>query len=841
MSYLELHQRRIERTQEIIDRVRNNKYIKAEPTVKQWAFLVDERREVMFGGAAGGGKGHSLSTPVLTSRGWITWGELAEGDYVFDHEGNSTLVEEKFPTRHIDCYRITFDNGASFVVDEEHLWNVLTEKDAQRYMRAHPKWKADRRAKRPSRSKGADSKSPWLTDGVAAASNAARAEAARVNEIESNIWDFTRTVTTLELIELMQTERRNLRIPVGGALQTTGKWELDVDPYLYGYWLGDGVVSSGGLCCGDQDIEEVRRIAGQEWRQSSKGMWFTRSYVVKPDSEKAIPYWAYTAPYEDRLALFQGIMDTDGWCDEDGSCGLAMAREDLLRDIWKLAHTLGLNPSAVRYQATTSQDPNFSGHSWRFVFRTNVPVFRLQRKLNRQKPIPKRGGECNSIISIEQVKSVPTQCIRVSNPRSLYRVGYEQIVTHNSIALLMAALMYVDEPSYRALLLRRTFQDLSLPGALMDIADQWLMDTDAVRKKGGVEWWFPSGAKLSFGYLANEQHKYRYQGTEWHFVGFDEASQFLSTQYTYLFSRVRAGIDGNPVPWRIRAASNPGGVSHQFLKERFIDERSPDVLRDRGFVPARIVDNPHLDQASYLGMLSELDPVTRAQLEHGDWEIEPAGNFFLPSMAVVSEHNSAVKWRHSRVLRCRAWDLAATETGDYAVGVLLARNTRDRKWCVEDVVRVRAEPAQIEQLLYSVGKKDGPGIPQIVEREIGAAGKLAMRDIKYRLFQGLPVFEALPSGNKLTRARLAASIVAAGDLELRPGKWNNEFLSELIGFPGGNHDDQVDALSHATHWLSKQGGRDRGPIPIVESQEAVASKPKKLQTSRLRIVRNSFD
>jgi len=48
-----------------------------------------------------------------------------------------------------------------------------------------------------------------------------------------------------------------------------------------------------------------------------------------------------------------------------------------------------------------------------------------------------------------------------------------------SDALLMAALQYVDVPGYRALLLRRTFADLALPGALMDRAETWLAGTDA--------------------------------------------------------------------------------------------------------------------------------------------------------------------------------------------------------------------------------------------------------------------------------------------------------------------------------------------------------------------------
>ena len=95
-----------------------------------------------------------------------------------------------------------------------------------------------------------------------------------------------------------------------------------------------------------------------------------------------------------------------------------------------------------------------------------------------------------------------------------------------SSALLMAALQYVDVPGYSALLLRRTYADLALAGALMDRARSWLSGTDAQWNEQRKIWRFPSGATLTFGYLENANDKYRYQGSEFQFVGFDEISQF---------------------------------------------------------------------------------------------------------------------------------------------------------------------------------------------------------------------------------------------------------------------------------------------------------------------------
>lgn len=406
-----------------------------------------------------------------------------------------------------------------------------------------------------------------------------------------------------------------------------------------------------------------------------------------------------------------------------------------------------------------------------------------------------------------------------------------------SIALLAAALLHVDVPSYRALVLRRTFQDLILPGALMDIADQWLRPTDAKRKQVGREWHFPSGAVLTFGYMANEGQKYRYQGAAFNFVGWDETTQFSEAQYTYLFSRCRHAVgQKDNVPDRIRCCSNPGGIGHDWVKSRFIDALPPEKEAARLFIPATLRDNPYLDVNAYQEMLNELDPVTRAQLENGNWDIRPSGNFFLPKIRAVALHESNGNWK--RAQRCRAWDLAATETGDYAVGLLLARDRNARLWRVEDVVRVRAEPDKLEKVLKETAARDGVLIPQVIEQETGSAGKFAMRDLRTRIFQGSPVFPMPTTGNKLTRARLAASIVAAGDMEMAPAGWNSDFLSELIGFGGEqDHDDQVDALAYATHWLVKQGGADKPRTTLNQSQDEVVSKPKRLQQSRLRIIR----
>lgn len=233
-----------------------------------------------------------------------------------------------------------------------------------------------------------------------------------------------------------------------------------------------------------------------------------------------------------------------------------------------------------------------------------------------------------------------------------------------SSCLLMAALKYVGVKGYSALLLRRTYADLSKQGALMDRAKEWLTGTGGVWNEQKKTWTFPSGARIAFGYLETENDKFQYQGAEYQGIFFDELTQFTESQYTYLFSRLRRLKDSD-IPIRMRSASNPGGVGAHWVKKRFVPEdfTPEDAIEERVwtteavddetgdvsfryFVPARLDDNPHLDQAEYELSLRELDPVTRAQLRRGDWQIMAQGDILY----MWSEAHAIITWSEFKAI-----------------------------------------------------------------------------------------------------------------------------------------------------------------------------------------------
>lgn len=185
-------------------------------------------------------------------------------------------------------------------------------------------------------------------------------------------------------------------------------------------------------------------------------------------------------------------------------------------------------------------------------------------------------------------------------------------------------------PGYSAVLFRRTFPELEQPGGLIPRSLEWLSNTDAKWNDTKHTWRFPSGAVLKFASMDSEKDKYKYQGGEYIRAGFDEVTQFSETQYQWINSRARR-CTGFPWAPQLRCAANPGGVGHLWVKNRFINNDALDALRQgqggvfmtdgRAFVPAKIDDNPHLQQEEYKEALRNLDPVTRARLMDGDWSV----------------------------------------------------------------------------------------------------------------------------------------------------------------------------------------------------------------------------
>ena len=385
-----------------------------------------------------------------------------------------------------------------------------------------------------------------------------------------------------------------------------------------------------------------------------------------------------------------------------------------------------------------------------------------------------------------------------------------------SSALLMAALQYVDVPNYSAILFRRTYADLALPGALMDRFRDWISNYEDIHWNANqYTATFPSGARITFGYLNNSQDYLRYKGSEFQFIGMDEVTEIREADYRYLFSRLRRPSTGplSQVPLRMRAATNP---APNWVRQRFLVEGSD---KGRIFVPSKLTDNPGIDPDSYRAVLAELDPIERKRLEFGDWWATTIGSMFDRTQFEVLEPAEIPDFNKDTEI-VRFWDLAGTEPSpsypdpDWTVGCLGAMH--EGIFYVLDVRRIRAKGDRVEKFIRETAEEDGPEISIMMEQEPGSAGKNLIDQYARYVLVGYDFKGQRSTGDKETRAKPMSAAVANGNVRLLRGNWNTDYIDEMSAFPEANvHDDQVDASVHAFNLCAGLGMGIKKKLEII--------------------------
>jgi hypothetical protein len=346
-------------------------------------------------------------------------------------------------------------------------------------------------------------------------------------------------------------------------------------------------------------------------------------------------------------------------------------------------------------------------------------------------------------------------------------------------AMLAAAAQYVHVPGYSALIIRRTFKELNKPNAIMDRARQW-WDKPSL----GIHWsaeekrfTFPSGAVITFGYFDHERDADQYQSSEYQFIGVDEVTELPQLWYTFLFSRLRR-VAGMPVPLRMRCAATPGGIGHEWVKERFIEGGERGAI----FVPARARDNPTLDVDSYNESLSKLDDTRQRQLRDGEW-IQDSGTLVYGKFS--KDRNLSLRPDSGRWHYLCALDFGVVDQN--AITVIGWRDHDTTIYVVESYRRTAIASVLADELK---ALEQAYRFECIVGDESGL-GKAFAEEMRQR--HGIPVTAALKN-NKLGYIRLLNSDLANGRIKVDPRRcadlldewrklpWNEGRTKECEGF-----------------------------------------------------------
>lgn len=194
---------------------------------------------------------------------------------------------------------------------------------------------------------------------------------------------------------------------------------------------------------------------------------------------------------------------------------------------------------------------------------------------------------------------------------------------------------------FQGLLLRRTFPELeaSLIPRSRDIyphfGGKYNSQTHA--------WMFPSGASIRFGYMETEKDIVGHFTTEYQYIFWEELTTITADPKIYKEMSIRCRrIPAAPnLPAFMRAASNPLGIGHKWVRERFVDpnpngyslirekigeDNGRIVYSERIFIPCLPSDNPYCSQ-EYLDQLEELPEAEKQAKKYGNWYVT-AGEIF---------------------------------------------------------------------------------------------------------------------------------------------------------------------------------------------------------------------
>lgn len=415
-------------------------------------------RRVVFMKGAQVGAPLALDTPIPTPSGWTTMGEIAPGDEIFDETGRVVLVDGVSPVFHDrDCYRVVFSDGESITADASHLWTVddspgkelgektlTTAEIAERYkIRGRNRYAIPLPA--PLDLPAADlpigpyTFGVWLGDGNSASNQITthRDDAAEMAGYMTN--DGHETIVRcphwvkgncLNLIIEPKQPRGNI-CRRGHDMTATGVYHV----------RRRGRVDLMCAECSRQQSMFQQYGKPRDPVLEEPGPWFKLKSLGVIGNKHILGIYL-RASVEQRLALLQGLMDTDGSVDHRGRCELTVADEGLAADCVELIRSLGFKPTTSKRQTNeVVQGRPVKNRKWHtrisFMAYAERPVFRLRRKLERMVTQDgKRTSETfrRRIVAVEPVSSVPTRCISVASARHLFLAGRGMIATHNTEA-----------------------------------------------------------------------------------------------------------------------------------------------------------------------------------------------------------------------------------------------------------------------------------------------------------------------------------------------------------------------------------------------------------------------
>ena len=393
---------------------------------------------MLIAGATGAGKALALDTPIPTPKGWTTMGEVRPGQQVFDERGHPCMVIAATPVMHgRPCYEVEFSDGTVIVADAEHLWQTWDRKTRKAYGYASPggaqypdnwpSWSPARSSARPYRRGDRDEMRSLRAKGLTSAEIGARL--GRTSSAIQQQWrrpePVSNTVTPRTTAEIAATllsgQQRNHAIPAAKPLMLP-EAALPIDPYVLGYLLGDGNTRiPGRVACDPQDrkwlIEEFISAGYDARPHRDRGHFGVRGLgpawrSLGLATGKCIPDVYLHGSTRQRLAVVQGLVDSDGYVDHHGSYRFTNTSRALVDGFRALVSSLGCI-AQVHHRSGRIRAGKVGAESWEVIVSSSLPLARLPRKVLSARHKWGREQSGRYITAVRPIESVPVRCIQV--------------------------------------------------------------------------------------------------------------------------------------------------------------------------------------------------------------------------------------------------------------------------------------------------------------------------------------------------------------------------------------------------------------------------------------------
>jgi replicative DNA helicase len=411
------------------------------------------------------GKALALDTPLPTPDGWTTMGEVRVGDQLIGANGKPTTVVAA--TEIMDgrpCYEVEFSDGEAVIADAKHQWvtwdsrirkayDYFREPGAPAYPRDWATWSSSRVSRRllspEERQQIRDLRAAGFTsaDVAKVLGRTASAVLQQWNRPESAFPTGARVIarTTEQIASALRVRgEKNHAIPAASPLELPDV-SLLIDPYVLGYLLGDGdTVGNGRVACDPRDrawlIEEFCAAGYDAVPYADAGHFGVRGIHQKWRSlglaaGKRIPAAYLRGSFIQRLALLQGLIDSDGYVDNHGAYRFSNTNKRLVDEFIELAVSLGCVPQ-VHCRRNRTRAGRQSRESWEVIVPTALPLARLPRKALSARREWGREQVGRYITDVRPVPSQPVRCVQVDSPDHLYLASRSMIPTHNSTLAL---------------------------------------------------------------------------------------------------------------------------------------------------------------------------------------------------------------------------------------------------------------------------------------------------------------------------------------------------------------------------------------------------------------------